>query len=332
MPTPSFLGLNWRVLIGSLVIPVLFKFLLVNRMNIQGRRGYLIDLYVGMPQTRVHVDPRVLHPNHCWHLLLLRRRGTWLLLRLRRLLLLLFLLTFWAVNIAWAALRWCGRSDQSVLYEWFCLGGENIAMVGPLLTRSGRHLRATVAQLLNGIFEVLCRVWLHDSRHALGWFIMLLRQVNILMIIGGVAVLPSFESTGGAIRSTTFSTSDLSVGRVGFEIELVIADHRIGLRQLILLIVWRGQLLIPHLNLLHVVVLRFMVWKALCVGGRLNALQMLYFNVILALILSAFLSLFSRVSTRFSCVPLAQRRAVRLDLSHRVVAARYTEARALWCW
>ena len=93
MPTPSFLGLNWRVLIRRLVIPVLFEFLLVNRMNIQGLRGDLVDLYVGMAQTRVHVDPRVLHPNHCWHLLLLRRRGARLLLRLLQLLLLLFLLT-----------------------------------------------------------------------------------------------------------------------------------------------------------------------------------------------------------------------------------------------
>ena len=72
-----------------------------------------------------------------------------------------------------------------------------------------------------------------------------------------------------------------------------------------------------------------MVRKALCVGGRLTTLQMLYFDIILALILSAFLGLFSRVSTRFSSVPLAQRRAVRLDLSHRVRAARRTEARAV---
>ena len=72
-----------------------------------------------------------------------------------------------------------------------------------------------------------------------------------------------------------------------------------------------------------------MVRKALCVGGRLTTLQMLYFDIILALILSAFLGLFSRVSTCFSSVPLAQRRAVRLDLSHRVRAARRTEARAV---
>jgi len=203
-------------------------------------------------------------------------------------------------------------------------------MVRTLFARSiGHGSRGAVAQLLNGLFEVLCRVWLHYCWHTLGWLIIFLWKVDVFMVVR-VAVFTSFKSTGGAIWSAAFSTSDLSIRWICLKVELVVTEYWVGLCQLILLIFWRGKLLVSHLDLLHIVwIERLMVGKALCTVRRLAILQMLYILFHLTIILCAFLSLFTRISSHFS-VLLA--RAVRLNLCHCMGTAWCSITGAIWCW